>query len=72
MSRKGDCFDNACAESFISTLKNELVYHVRFKTREEAKTAIFGYIEVFYNRQRLHQSLGYLSPAEFERRADVA
>ena len=72
MSRKGDCFDNACAESFISTLKNELVHHVQFKTREEARTAIFEYIEVFYNRQRLHQTLGYLSPAEFERRADVA
>ena len=72
MSRKGDCFDNACAESFISTLKNELVHHVQFKTREEARTAIFEYIEVFYNRQRLHQTLGYLSPAEFERRARVA
>ena len=71
MSRKGDCFDNACAESFISTLKNELVHHVQFKTREEARTAIFDYIEVFYNRQRLHQTLGYLSPAEFERRATV-
>ncbi len=68
MSRKGDCFDNACAESFISTLKNELVHHLQFRTREEAKTAIFEYIEVFYNRQRLHQTLGYLSPAEFERR----
>jgi putative transposase len=67
MSRKGDCFDNACAESFISTLKNELVHHVQFKTREEARTAIFEYIEVFYNRQRLHQTLGYLSPTEFER-----
>lgn len=72
MSRKGDCFDNACAESFISTLKNELVHHIQFKTREEARTAIFEYIEVFYNRQRLHQTLGYLSPAEFERRARVA
>ena len=72
MSRKGDCFDNACAESFISTLKNELVHHVQFKTREEARTAIFEYIEVFYNRQRLHQTLGYLSPAEFERRAGVS
>ena len=71
MSRKGDCFDNACAESFISTLKNELIHHVQFKTREEARTAIFEYIEVFYNRQRLHQTLGYLSPAEFERRAAV-
>ena len=72
MSRKGDCFDNACAESFISTLKNELVHHLQFRTREEAQTAIFEYIEVFYNRQRLHQTLGYLSPAEFERHAAVS
>lgn len=72
MSRKGDCFDNACAESFISTLKNELVHHVQFKTREEARIAIFEYIEVFYNRQRLHQTLGYLSPAEYERRSRVS
>lgn len=72
MSRKGDCFDNACAESFISTLKNELTHHLQFNTREEARTAIFDYIEVFYNRQRLHQTLGYLSPAEFERRAGVS
>lgn len=72
MSRKGDCFDNACAESFMSTLKNELTHHLQFHTREEAKTAIFEFIEVFYNRQRLHQTLGYLSPAEFERRAGVS
>lgn len=71
MSRKGDCFDNACAESFFSTLKNELVHHTTFHTREEARTAIFEYIEVFYNRQRLHQTLGYLTPAEYERRAGV-
>lgn len=72
MSRKGDCFDNACAESFMSTLKNELTHHLQFHTREEAKAAIFEFIEVFYNRQRLHQTLGYLSPAEFERRAGVS
>lgn len=72
MSRKGDCFDNACAESFMSTLKNELTHHLQFHTREEAKTAIFEFIEVFYNRQRLHQTLGYLSPAEFEQRAGVS
>lgn len=72
MSRKGDCFDNACAESFISTLKNELTHHLQFNTREEARTAIFEYIEVFYNRQRLHQTLGYRSPAEFERCAGVS
>lgn len=71
MSRKGDCFDNACAESFFSTLKNELVHHATFQTRDEARTAIFEYIEIFYNRQRLHQTLGYLAPAEYERRAGV-
>ncbi len=71
MSRKGDCFDNACAESFFSTLKNELVHHATFQSREEARTAIFEYIEVFYNRERLHQTLGYLAPAEYERRAGV-
>ena len=66
MSRKGNCYDNACAESFFSTLKNELVHLRRFKTREEAKEAIFDYIEVFYNRQRRHSSLGYLTPFEFK------
>lgn len=71
MSRKGDCFDNACAESVISTLKNELVHHRQFTTREEAQTELFEFIEVFYNRQRLHQTLGYRSPAEFERCAGV-
>jgi transposase InsO family protein len=72
MSRKGDCFDNACAESFFSTLKNELVHHTTFHTREEARTAIFDYIEIFYNRQRLHQTLGYITPAELERRLGVS
>lgn len=71
MSRKGDCFDNACAESFFSTLKNELVHPGIFQTREEARTAIFDYIEIFYNRQRLHQTLGYVAPAEYERRIGV-
>jgi len=71
MSRKGDCFDNACAESFFSTLKNELVHHQTFQSREEARMAIFDYIEVFYNRQRLHQTLGYLTPVDYERRAGV-
>jgi putative transposase len=66
MSRKGNCYDNAPAESFFSTLKNELIHLRRFKTREEAKQAIFDYIEVFYNRQRRHSSLGYLSPLEFK------
>ena len=52
MSRRGNCYDNAVAESFFSSLKNELVHHTSFKTRDEATTAIFEYIEVFYNRQR--------------------
>ena len=72
MSSKGNCYDNACAESFFSSLKNELAHFRNFNTREEAKAAIFDYIEIFYNRQRLHQTLGYLSPVEFERRAGVS
>jgi putative transposase len=68
MSRKGDCLDNAVAESFFSNLKNELVHHCDFASREAARAAIFDYIEVFYNRQRRHQTLGYLTPAQFERR----
>ena len=68
MSRKGNCYDNAVAESFFSTLKNELVHHQTYHTRDEASREIFAFIEGFYNRQRLHQSLGYLSPLEFEGR----
>jgi transposase InsO family protein len=66
MSGKGDCWDNACCESFWGTLKTELVNHERYATREEAKQSIFEYIEVFYNRKRLHSSLGYQSPEAFE------
>jgi putative transposase len=66
MSRKGNCYDNAFIESFWSSLKYELVYHHRFATRAEARTAIFDYIETFYNRTRLHSSLAYLSPIAFE------
>ena len=66
MSRPGNCYDNAFIESFWSTLKYELVYHHRFATRAEARTAIFDYIETFYNRTRLHSSLDYLSPINFE------
>ena len=69
MSRKGNCYDNAVAESFFSTLKNELVHHQTYHTRDEASREIFAFIEGFYNRQRLHQSLAYLSPLEFERRS---
>lgn len=67
MSRKGNCYDNAVAESFFSTLKNELVHHQTYHTRDEASRDIFAFIEGFYNRQRLHQSLNYLSPLDFER-----
>jgi len=66
MSRKGDCYDNAVAESFFSNLKNELTWHHDFRSRDEARAAIFDYIEVFYNRQRLHQSLDYVSPVRYE------
>lgn len=66
MSRLGNCYDNAVVESFFKTVKIELVKERRFKTREEARTMLFEYIEVFYNRKRLHSTLGYMSPAEFE------
>ena len=66
MSRPANCYDNAFIESFWSSLKYELVYHHRFATRAEARTAIFDYIETFYNRTRLHSSLAYLSPITFE------
>ena len=67
MSRKGDCYDNAPMESFWGTVKNELVHHRRYRTREEAIREISEYIEVFYNRQRRQARLGYLSPAVYER-----
>jgi putative transposase len=66
MSRKADCWDNAVMESFWGTLKNEWVHHQKYKTRAEAKTDIFEYIEGFYNTVRLHSTLGYMSPIEFE------
>lgn len=68
-SRKGDCYDNAVVESFFANLKNELTWHRRFKTRDEARAAIFDYIEVFYNRQRLHETLDYVSPVRYEEQA---
>jgi putative transposase len=68
MSRKGDCWDNAVAESFFHTLKVELIHGKTYNTRQEAKMAIFEYIEVFYNRQRRHSYLGYLSPDEYEKK----
>ena len=69
MSRKGNCWDNAVAESFFHTLKTELVYHEDYHTRWEAKRSVFEYIEVFYNRQRLHSHLGYQSPEAYEKSA---
>lgn len=66
MSHKGDCWDNAVAESFFHTLKVELTHHEQFTTREEAKQAIFEYIEVYYNRLRMHSANDYLSPVEYE------
>jgi putative transposase len=66
MSRAGNCYDNAAMESFWSTLKNELVHRQTFATRAQARAAIFEYVEVFYNRQRLHSALNYKSPVDFE------
>ena len=66
MSRRANCWDNAVSESFFHTLKTELVYCCKFKTREEAKAVIFEYIEVFYNRKRMHSANNYLSPNEYE------
>ena len=66
MSRKGDCWDNAVAESFFATLKRELVEGADWRTREEARASIFEYIEVWYNRERRHSSIGYLSPVNYE------
>ena len=72
MSRKGNCWDNACVESFFGTLKRELVHHRHYATRDDATRDIFEYIEVFYNRQRRHSTLGYHSPAEYEAKTAVA
>jgi transposase InsO family protein len=66
MSRKGDCWDNATSESFFSILKRELVALANFACQKQATAAIFEYIEVFYNRIRIHSTIGYLAPAEFE------
>ena len=72
MSGKGAPHDNAVAESFFSTLKNELVHHCSFATRESACKALSDYIELFYNRRRRHQGLGYVSPVDFEAGSGVA
>lgn len=68
MSARGNCYDNAAMESFFRTLKTEHVHLHKYQTREEAALSIFEYIEVFYNRQRIHSTLGYLSPVEFEQK----
>lgn len=72
MSRKANCWDNAVAESFFGTLKNELVHHEKYKTREQARLSIFDYIEMFYNKRRLHSHINYLSPEEFEKSMEAA
>jgi transposase InsO family protein len=69
---KGNCYDNAVAESFFYTLKTEHVYEYRYETRAEAMQSIFEYIEMFYNRQRRHSALGYRSPVSFELEAMAA
>ncbi|MBA2486785.1 MAG: DDE-type integrase/transposase/recombinase [Nitrospira sp.] len=72
MSRRGNCWANACVESFFGTLKRELIYHRQYRTRHEATQDIFEYIEVFYKKSRRHSTLGYDSPAEYEARTAVA
>ena len=72
MSRKGDCWDNAVAESFFHTLKTELIFHERYQTREQARRSLFEYIEVFYNRKRRHSANNLMSPANFETFRKVA
>lgn len=66
MSGAGNCYDNAVAESFFSSLKNEETLHHRYQTRQQARAALYDYIEVFYNRRRLHSHVGYMSPVEYE------
>lgn len=66
MSRKGNCYDNAVMESFWGTLKTELVHHIQYQTREQARQSIFKYIECWYNRRRRHSAIGYMSPEQFE------
>ena len=66
MSGKGNCYDNAVAESFFSSLKNEIIHHRDYHTRDQARMDIFEYIELFYNRKRIHQSLNYQTPIRYE------
>jgi transposase InsO family protein len=71
MSGKGNCYDNAVKESFFHTLKTELCDHEHYRTRVQARSSVFEFIEVFYNRTRLHATLGYCSPSEFEARREA-
>ena len=71
MSRRGNCYDNAAMESFFHSLKVEQVHHDDYRTRDEARSTIFDYIEIFYNRQRMHSTIGYLSPMLFEENCDA-
>ncbi len=66
MSRKGNCWDNAVAESFFKTLKSDLIYGSKFKTIKDAKSEVFEYIEIWYSRRRMHSSLAYRTPEEME------
>jgi transposase InsO family protein len=68
MSRQGNCWDNAVTESFFGILKNELVHHERFATRQAAKDKLCDYLEVFYNRSRIHSATSYFAPTEYEAR----
>lgn len=72
MSRSGNCWDNAAMESFFSSLKTERTANKMYRTRDQAKADVFDYIERFYNPRRRHSTLGYLSPIEFERQAELA
>ena len=72
MSRKGDCWDNAVSESFFGQLKNEWTYGQDYPDRDQARAALYEYIELFYNDQRLHQTLGYIPPVEYEKNQRVA
>ena len=72
MSGRGNCYDNAPMESFFSLLKTELVHHAQFLTRRSARSAIFDYIEVFYNRQRIHGALDFMTPVAFENALNTA
>jgi putative transposase len=66
MSRKGDCWDNAAMESFFHTLNTEYAHHVKFKTKDAARLALFDYINTYYNRKRIHSGIGYLTPCQME------